>query len=200
MNKTPKKTKQEIKDYIKIRWFYFLIQVMGRNIAFSFCIGMVVFIVHMFPLFPLNNILYIIIDTIVTFIIIELIFQRSIYKNAYKEYSGDNKFILNLFKIMIVPIILYYLINLMYFYARINFLFTTETEFLYMLITYGEKLLIIGKYNKYLREFFNGYIFDFNINIYTISFVICTAFRFLITAITISIAHRDRARDRDKII
>lgn len=202
MKKTKHKmTKQEIKEFISIRFLYLVVQVGLRNFAFSIIMGIVPFFVHFIPM---NNLAYIIVDMIIAFLITELIFQRFVYRYAYKNIENMKKlWWLEILKISAIPLFLWFCYNLFYFFVLSfkNFPFHTEVEMFYMIFVHGKNLIHGDRHNSILMNLSNrGYMDYFYLNMYTFSYFICNAIRLLISELVIYHAVKKRETHRDSLI
>ena len=199
-----KMTKQEIKDFVSIRLLYLVVQLGLRNCAFSIIMGIVPFIVHFFHA---NVITLIIIDMVITFIIVECIFQRLIYNYAYKNFNQDNKKWWSKLNIAIAPIIIYFLINLLHFgftalflLESDSFLFESDVEMIYMLMVYGKQINSDSNLLKTLREFVFDDKYRLHFSAYAVSYLISTIPRLSISLFVTHRATQKRIQDRNAII
>gem|GEM_PF-6218022 len=193
-----KMTKQEIKDFISVRFLYLVVQLGLRNFTFSIIMGIVPFIVHFIPA---NTLTLIIIDITITYIIVECIFQKFIYNDAYKNHSQDNKKWWNrLLSIAIAPIIIYFLLNLCSFGLSFKFMFEADSEIIYMLMVYGKQITSDSNQLKTLRQFVFTDNYQLYFSTYAVSYSICTILRLLISLFTTYCATKKRIRDRNATI
>lgn len=169
-----KMTKHEIKAFISIKILYFVIMILIRNFVFSVIMGII----------SLNNFAHILIDTVITFVIIEFVFQIIIYKYAYYNAKNIKKFWwLEILRVALIPLLLYFIIGMWYFNYSGKFLFSKDIETVYLILA------------LWIKDLLNP-----NTTIYILSFIIINSIRLLISELVTYYAIKKRKQHRGNLI